>query len=148
MLGKGSFFNDVPAKGTWEVDHVSAELECRFGFDLKIAFCIPQKRIIKDLHRMEMLNILQACSWTHQACLVPTKSDIVHLVVRYLDSGGRGAYSAFKALTGKAFTILWHPFAAKTCVSWTRSMALTPAYWGQPPEGFCRRNAWSGAAGL
>ena len=58
---------------------------------------------------MEMLNILQACSWTHQACLVPTKSDIVHLVVRYLDSGGRGAYSAFKALTGKA---LYNPLTS------------------------------------
>eukprot|EP00435_Cladocopium_sp_Y103_P026857 s5005_g6.t1 len=39
---------------------------------------------------------------TLQACLVPTKSDIVHLVVRYLDNDGRGVYSAFKALTGKA----------------------------------------------
>jgi len=44
-----------------------------------------------------------------EACLVPTKSDIVHLVVRYLDSGGRGAYSAFKALTGKA---LYNPLTS------------------------------------
>jgi len=106
ILGKGNilyFFNDVPAKGTWEVHHLSTDLNVGSALTWRRHFKVFPKRICIE---WRFASLLLA---TLQACLVPTKSDIVHLVVRYLDSGGRGAYSAFKALTGKA---LYNPLTS------------------------------------
>ena len=89
--------------GSPVVHHLSTDLNVGSALTWRWHFKVFPKRICIE---WRFASLLLA---TLQACLVPTKSDIVHLVVRYLDSGGRGAYSAFKALTGKA---LYNPLTS------------------------------------